>query len=124
VPVEPLQLPADVEDYETAVLTAIYQKVSMSVVNVNVLNFGDNLQEPQPFIFPRPEEGTPIIPELQLDPDSLFPRGQGSGFVWDGEGHIVTNAHVVEGADQVQVKFTDGTIAVAEVIGVDDHSDL
>jgi S1-C subfamily serine protease len=36
-------------------------------------------------------------------------RGLGSGFVWDQDGHIVTNYHVVEGANSVQVIFEDGT---------------
>ena len=35
--------------------------------------------------------------------------GTGSGFLWDAEGHIVTNYHVVEGSDFVKVKLTDGT---------------
>ena len=35
-------------------------------------------------------------------------QGQGSGFVWDQEGHIVTNNHVVEGASEVVVSFADG----------------
>lgn len=50
--------------------------------------------------------------------------GQGSGFVYDNEGHIVTNNHVVAGARQVQVFFTDGTILPATVIGTDPSSDL
>ncbi|MBX2998130.1 MAG: trypsin-like peptidase domain-containing protein [Caldilineaceae bacterium] len=121
IPVQPIQIPAGMEDYETAVLTTLYQRVSPSVVNVDVLSFGSNLQPTQPFLFP---QGTPVIPDLQADPETLFPRGQGSGFIWDGEGHIVTNAHVVEGADQVQIRFADGTVTVAEVVGADNHSDL
>jgi serine protease Do len=121
IPVQPIQIPAGMEDYETAVLTTLYQRVSPSVVNVDVLSFGSNLQPTQPFLFP---QGTPVIPELQIDPETLFPRGQGSGFIWDAEGHIVTNAHVVEGADQVQIRFADGTVTIAEVVGTDNHSDL
>jgi len=48
----------------------------------------------------------------------------GSGFVWDNEGHIVTNNHVVNGASQISVRFADGTIALAKVIGADVNSDL
>jgi serine protease Do len=121
VPVQPIQIPPGMEDYETAVLTALYRQVSPSVVNVDVLSFGSNLQPTQPFLFP---QGTPAIPDLQIDPETLFPRGQGSGFIWDAEGHIVTNAHVVEGADQVQIRFADGTVTIAEVVGTDNHSDL
>ena len=48
----------------------------------------------------------------------------GSGFVWDKEGVIVTNNHVVDGAGQISVRFADGTIASAKVIGTDVNSDL
>jgi S1-C subfamily serine protease len=50
--------------------------------------------------------------------------GTGSGFVLDGEGHIVTNNHVVEGAEQIVVSFADGTTAKAELVGADVDSDL
>ena len=48
----------------------------------------------------------------------------GSGFVLDKQGHIVTNDHVVEGANQVEVTFLDGTTVHAEVVGQDPNSDL
>ena len=46
-----------------------------------------------------------------------LPSGTGSGFIWDQDGHIVTNFHVIEGADFVQVKLTDGTEWEAKVLG-------
>jgi 2-alkenal reductase len=49
---------------------------------------------------------------------------RGSGFVFDGEGHIVTNEHVVANADEVEVDFPGGTMAWADVIGSDSNSDL
>jgi 2-alkenal reductase len=51
-------------------------------------------------------------------------QGQGSGFVYDGQGNIVTNYHVIEGADTVEVRFTSGYMAYGEVIGTDLDSDL
>jgi serine protease Do len=48
----------------------------------------------------------------------------GSGFVWDKQGHIVTNNHVVTGAGQISVLFADGTIVAATVVGTDVNSDL
>ncbi|WP_298751425.1 trypsin-like peptidase domain-containing protein [uncultured Serinicoccus sp.] len=51
-------------------------------------------------------------------------EGSGSGVVWDTEGHIVTNAHVVAGAQQVQVTLPGGRSYPAEVIGTDPSSDL
>ncbi|MBM3945456.1 MAG: trypsin-like serine protease [SAR202 cluster bacterium] len=49
---------------------------------------------------------------------------EGSGFVWDADGHIVTNNHVVAGASSVTVIFADGTEARATVVGTDPNSDL
>ncbi|MGI8422465.1 MAG: S1C family serine protease [Gaiellaceae bacterium] len=51
-------------------------------------------------------------------------RAQGSGFVYDAEGHIVTNEHVVAGATAVSVMFSDGTSAKATVVGSDASTDL
>jgi 2-alkenal reductase len=48
----------------------------------------------------------------------------GSGFVVDTQGHIVTNYHVVEGANQIEVNFFDGTITRATTVGLDPDSDL
>ncbi|MCK4975518.1 MAG: trypsin-like peptidase domain-containing protein [Anaerolineales bacterium] len=60
----------------------------------------------------------------RVESDVLLPVGQGSGFVYDGDGHIVTNAHVVQDAEGVEVTFSDGTIREADVIGEDLNSDL
>lgn len=51
-------------------------------------------------------------------------QGEGSGFVWDSAGHIVSNNHVVEGADRLLVTFADGTVTEGRVIGTDPDSDL
>ncbi|MBN1368827.1 MAG: trypsin-like peptidase domain-containing protein [Dehalococcoidaceae bacterium] len=50
--------------------------------------------------------------------------GSGSGFIWDNAGHIVTNNHVIDGANSINVSFHDGTITRASVIGQDPDSDL
>ena len=50
--------------------------------------------------------------------------GSGSGFVIDQDGHIVTNNHVIDGADEIDVTFWDGTVATAKLIGADPYSDL
>ncbi len=49
---------------------------------------------------------------------------QGSGFVYDLEGRIITNNHVVEDADEIQVTFLDGTIVDATLVGTDPYSDM
>ena len=50
--------------------------------------------------------------------------GLGSGFVYDSEGHIVTNYHVIEDAITIQVTFLDGNITYASVVGTDPYSDI
>jgi len=109
---EPLVVVATPEgglDYESAVLINIYRQVNPAVVNITALSSGDALNDILPY---------------QFDDDELFPLGSGSGFVWDRAGHIVTNHHVVEGVNQLQVTFSDGTMAIAQVLGSDVSSDL
>ncbi|RIV79171.1 trypsin-like peptidase domain-containing protein [Pelagerythrobacter marinus] len=52
------------------------------------------------------------------------PRGSGSGLVWDGAGHIVTNFHVIEGASQAQIQLADGRQFSATLVGVSPQHDL
>lgn len=51
-------------------------------------------------------------------------RGVGSGFVYDKQGYIVTNYHVIEGANRVTVTFLDGTSYRASIVGSDPYTDL
>jgi putative serine protease PepD len=51
-------------------------------------------------------------------------QAQGSGFVYDTSGHVVTNAHVVDGARSVKVRFSNGSTYSATVVGVDASTDL
>jgi S1-C subfamily serine protease len=55
---------------------------------------------------------------------SMTPFAEGTGFVYDGQGHIITNAHVVHGVDVVEVTFSDGLIHEAAIVGDDLFSDL
>lgn len=50
--------------------------------------------------------------------------GLGSGFLIDRDGHILTNAHVVDGSDDTTVTFSDGTVEKARILGVDKSTDL
>lgn len=50
--------------------------------------------------------------------------GSGSGLVWDQDGHLLTNAHVVAGAESVEVAFPDGRRRAATVVGADAGYDL
>ena len=50
--------------------------------------------------------------------------GLGSGFVYDTKGHIITNHHVIEGTETIQVSFLDGNISSAIIVGMDIYSDI
>lgn len=56
--------------------------------------------------------------------EEILPDSQGSGFLWDAQGHIVTNNHVVEGADELRVQTYEGIALPAELVGTDPDSDL
>ncbi|GAB5360163.1 hypothetical protein AAMO2058_000604100 [Amorphochlora amoebiformis] len=61
--------------------------------------------------------------QLTLDRQE-YPSSAGSGFVWDMDGHVVTNLHVVDGADNVEVTFMGTMTMAAKVVGVDPDTDL
>jgi S1-C subfamily serine protease len=52
------------------------------------------------------------------------PRGTGSGFVWDEQGHVITNLHVIAGAAQATVKLADGRDYPAVLVGVSEAHDI
>jgi len=84
------------------------------------------------FPFPNVPESSPLREffdklQPQQPPENEEPiesRSLGSGFVIDEQGTIVTNYHVIEGATEVFVAFTDGTRVEAEVVGADEKTDL
>jgi len=53
-----------------------------------------------------------------------IPRGSGSGFIWDDKGHIITNYHVIKGADKAEVTLGDHSTWNASLIGVSKEKDL
>ncbi len=100
----------------------LYDRVNPSVVNVRVVLQEDAQSGGIPdFNFDIP--GFPELPTPEL-PQGGPQVSQGSGFVYDTAGHIVTNNHVVDGADRIVVTFSDGTEAAATLIGADPDSDL
>ena len=74
-------------------------------------------------IFENSEEGVVRV-NVQRTQEGSTPTGVGSGFVFDKKGHVITNAHVVEGATKVVVTFLDGRSYNAEIIGVDAFTDI
>jgi S1-C subfamily serine protease len=93
-------------------LESIYSQVSPSVVSIHVIS--QVAASTTPF-FGRRGGGTP---------STQVSEALGSGFVWDAQGDIVTNNHVVDGATSIDVTFSDGTNVPATVVGTDVYSDL
>ena len=87
--------------------TAVYQQAGPSVVNITSLAVvrmqGIGAQQSQ---------------------QQTQPRGTGSGFIIDTQGHIITNNHVVEDADQLSVTFQNNTTVPATLVGRDPDNDL
>lgn len=107
----------DIVAAQEQVLVRIYETLLPSVVRITVSQRLDLGQD---------APSLPRIPGLPLpeNPQDFFQRGEGSGFVWDKDGHIVTNNHVIDGAERVIVLFADRTEIEARVIGTDPDSDL
>jgi len=115
----PTAIPGDIlEDAgaEERLVANIYERVAPSVVHIRVVKRVSGADQPE-FEIP----GWPGRPEL---PDDFYERGEGSGFVWNKDGHIVTNYHVVQDAEEVEATFFDEMTVVAEVVGTDPDSDL
>lgn len=86
-------------DAEHVLLTNIYERSAPSVVNIEVV--------------------VPVTGAV-----NLRDLGRGSGFIYDRNGHIVTNAHVINMAREIRVTFDDGFVTSAELVGQDNYSDL
>ncbi len=64
------------------------------------------------------------VPEFWTGGQREVPRGNGSGFVWSADGHIVTNAHVIRGASSATVRLADGATHEARLVGAAPGYDL
>jgi len=66
-----------------------------------------------------------VVIEKKLSISGFFKtKTKGLGIIYDRDGHIITNFHIIEGADLIQVKFSNGTILEAELLAYDIYSDL
>jgi S1-C subfamily serine protease len=68
-------------------------------------------------------KSAPGVVSVEVASSELGPSG-GSGFVLDEQGHIVTNQHVVDGAEEVSVRFANGVREEAEIVGEDPSTDV
>ncbi len=96
-----------------------------SVVNVHTSKTVSQPQGMFPDFFRMP--GTPNRPGRPHPRQQPLQRrvpSMGTGFVISSDGHILTNHHVIDGVDEIEVRFHDGTSAKAEVVGEDPKTDL
>lgn len=72
----------------------------------------------------RPQGGNPLLQQHVPAVRQRVEGSLGSGVIVDGAGHIVTNFHVVQGADEIRVQLADGRVATPEIVGKDPDTDL
>lgn len=110
---------------------SLFEEASPAVVNISTLSrprsrqqqiYGPGMEE-LPEIFRR-YFGIPFSDEPPAGSGKARPMSLGSGFIISDDGYILTNNHVVEGADQIIVKLNDRSEKMAELIGADKRSDL
>lgn len=98
----------------------IARRVEPTVVNVTTVT--------QPAKHPRPLNEFPVprqsLDALPFGEKEQARRGNGSGVIVDPQGYILTNHHVIQGADRIKVRFYDGNEAPGKVIGSDRETDL
>lgn len=115
--------------------TDLVEQVGPSVVNIRTLEkakaggAGGGVDEQMLEFFKR--FGIPVPPNMPKGPrpdpgqsDEDRPRGVGSGFILSADGLVMTNAHVVEGANEVIVTLTDNREFKAKIIGADKRTDV
>ena len=85
--------------------------------------FGQQFGMPMPRRAPAPQTPPPSKPDSKPESQTQ-PVGEGSGFILSADGIVMTNAHVVKGADEVLVKLTDKREFKAKVLGVDERTDV
>jgi serine protease Do len=109
-------VPAALPDF-----AALVEKYGPAVVNVAVVGKSRPIAD-----FPRVSPNDPFYEFFRRFPrgNTPPPRGEGSGFIVTPDGYILTNAHVVENAEEVTVKTTDRREYTAKVVGTDPATDV
>jgi serine protease Do len=128
-----LTSPALAQSVRPAGFADIVERVKPAVISVRIKKAGAEQMAMGDLPFPRGSQLERFFREFGI-PDQLTPRGapqrrqpitgQGSGFFISADGYAVTNYHVVDGADTVEVTTDDGRTLTAKVIGTDPRTDI
>ncbi|MCY4753401.1 Do family serine endopeptidase [Pelomonas aquatica] len=129
--------PAVAQARELPDFTELVERVGPAVVNIRTAekvkvadNQGEMNEQMQEFFrrfgipVPNQRRGAPRGGAPGEDDDAPTRRGVGSGFILSADGYVMTNAHVVQGADEVIVTLTDKREFKARIIGADQRSDV
>ena len=101
--------------------TAIQMQIQIDEINNTILAESKTLSLIE--IFEKAEPGVVRV-NIQKNQTENDVGGVGSGFVFDKKGHIITNAHVIDDATKTIVTFLDGRSYIAEIIGIDESTDI
>jgi serine protease Do len=110
--------------------TELVEEAGPAVVNIRVEQFGDSMTGERGAQGPEGQEEMPEFWRRFFDVPGMPERGQrprrgaGSGFIIESDGYIVTNHHVIEGADEIIVRMADRREFEAELVGSDPLSDI
>jgi serine protease Do len=100
-------------------LESVYDRVAPAVVVIDISKNTNPANGNNPF------EGFDFFHGPQGDDGGDQPdQSEGSGFIVQPDGYIVTNNHVIDGADKIQVKLKDGRVLPAKLVGSDDRTDV
>ncbi len=110
-------------------IAAAANRVGPSVVRIDASRAVSDSEDPfdQRFFKRFFGEEAPESPDNMPEPPQLperFEQGTGSGFILSADGKLLTNAHVIEGADKVEVTLKDGRTFTGEVVGADPVTDV
>jgi len=118
--------------YDESMVVSLYEQAIPSVVKVEAVIE----KETETMVVSLYEQAIPSVVKVEavieketetIDPFQFGPfqqKGQGSGFIIDKEGHILTNNHVVDGASSVEVAIHGGDVLEARIIGTDRENDV
>jgi serine protease Do len=116
-------------DAQDLLLETLYQHISPSVVNIKVTQTASATANALPNLpnipgFQNPFGQDPFGQGQGQGSQNPVQQAEGSGWVYDAQGDIVTNNHVVSGADRITVTFYDDRSVTAKLVAADPDSDL